>query len=858
MIESIFQAFLTALGEGLELVVQLFLGCISFDIEQFSNNFPIAQTLYMILQGVSFGLVFGICIFQLVKFFTGPLTDSTETPLRICARCVIACACILIGNYGLVAVCNLFSYPYADMLAADGVQYQLSSIIGNITYDGGAGFVSAAQDGLSIATGGMSVLAMLIIALIVLLLLAWNLIKLILEVVERYLVLMSIIYTSPLGWATFASESTAGIFKKWLSMFFTQCIMMLLNVWSFKVILSVLGTGGADDSSMFMRLILGLAFCKVAQRMDTYLNQLGASPAITGQNMLDDIVGISAFTRSIIGNEGNFYQSGKKILGRVASIFGGSGSDTPPPVPPSGDIPPSGGPNGTKDGVNSNGNSGGPSASGGASGSSEASGSSAGTTKSGTKTTTANGTTGQAENEATSFESYASKGGKAQSGPAGEGMGAENPSGSGTAHSPASRLSPLDQDVMRVAMTANGGAAPTEEQLNDARAQATKFNGDLDKAGLHMDENGRISPNGRSTGTYDVGKFARDKAGSTAVGDSAIARTISGSGKLGKQIAQDAIMNNANPIRSDMVGAAAAAAILNSAKDGVGSLNSSGENSATAIGGLGENAIKNAVPGVDGLSTGNAPNVGDSIATGNDATAVTNGTAPTMGEDGTVINGTGGSVSMDAEGNVANRPHTYGGQNGTTTNRETPDLTQDVGSANNGSSSSPSVQAGNGPVSDSVDYVQFASALNATASGTATSETGSVSDMVAGNGEIVGTYNPPMQQVQAVDSSTGAPLFNEDGTPKMESTPAVSSQPKNFSIMSNDAWNKLPADARAGYKSFTTEGGKEFRIKMTDAKIAGAQMPDVNTAGGKTTGQAGKTLGGGGKGRRNKGNRRRK
>lgn len=859
MIESIVQSLLTVVGEGLEWVIQAFLCCISFDIEQFSRNFPVAGTMYTILQGVGFGLTFGICIFQLVKFFTGPLTESTETPLRVCARCLISAVCILIGNYGLVAVCNLFSYPYADLLKTDGVKYQIGAVLGNLTEEGGAGLASSLTD-LTVAgsvvspVAQMGSLTMLVLALIAILLLGWNILKLILEVVERYLVLMTIIYTSPLGWATISSESTAGIFKKWLSMFFSQCIMMLLNVWSFKVIISVLGTGTSGDSNLFMRLILGLAFCKVAQRMDTYLNQIGANAAITGQNMLDDIVGLTSAgkaagaLKSTVGAP--VFEHGKKILGAL-----GRNSNNTPPVSPT------------------------PSVTDALSGSSKAALSSAQTDKKGASVSgttsagagadvaagVAGAATGAAAAEAASNAFRAEANGTESVGTSyadfdksdtnagatvGEGM--NDASTIGGIHGaelgggPATRLTPADQDIMRAALAESGGAAPTADQLNNARAQANQFNGDLKNAGLHMDQNGVIQPNGRSTGTSHVGEFARDKAGLTAVGDSAIARTISNTGTLGKQIAQDAIMNNANPIKSTAVGAAAAAAIIGSAKGGVGGLNAAASaNGATAIGGLGANAIQDAAGGVGGptvhgsggVASNGVPGAtvpGGSVsadgASANGVSGSVEGSAgsvpvssggPTMAEDGTVVNGGGGSVTMDSEGNVVS----VAGD-------------ADAGSYDGGTVDGGAIDAGSGEAGGAVDYGQFVSALNATASGTASAETGSVSDVISGNGEIVGTYNPPMTQTQAVDPASGAPLFNPDGSPKMESTPAVSNQPMNFSIMSSDAWSKLPANARAGYTSFTTEGGKEFRVKMTGAQVTGsknAQSTEKVLGGGKST-----------------------
>lgn len=861
MIEALISSFLSAFGEILEFVVELILNSISFDINQFQADFPVAGTMYTILQGVAFGIIFGIGIFQLVKFFTGPLSQTTETPLRIGVRCVIASACVLLGNYGLVAVCNLFSYPYADLSSVDGVNFGstwgsagVSSFITTLS----SGDLSGLTDGV---VAELNSFAMLFLSFIILILLGWNLFKLVLEVIERYLVLMTIIYTSPLGWATIASESTEGIFKKWLSMFFSQCVMMLLNVWSFKIVLSIFGTGGEGASLSFMRLVIGLAFCKVAQRMDTYLNQIGANPALTGQNMLDDFVAVSNFGKTVAGVAGAAKSGGSALgstIGNSMNFFNKSSS---------------------ADGGSSQSSSasfGAGSSFGGSASNSEAGFNSTETANGGVGSNAgfASGNPSEAgrnpvgaddgTNPGMSFDSFVS-GQKATGERHGTPMSgtdsafAANSAKAGAMdgingkYSPASMLTPEQQAVMRTAMSQNGGKVPTKDELAAVERQASKLNYDLNNAGLHMD-NGTIKPNGRSTGTRDVSDFVKKNAGVSPFGDHAIASTIANGGAFGKELARNAILNNPNSIRSATVGAATAAAILSSAKGGLSQLN--GLNSMDAL----HANNGGAAPSMDQMSNGISNGVDGTALAGSDPQAVsgsinassesatahaTMGTSNGEGVDVHQADVNNGSVAMSNEGTVgmtsaANEVSSVASGAGTAT------LAQNS-SGYESNVTQPQID-GNG-----VDYEQFATALNATATGSATAETGSVSDLISGNGQIVGTYNPPARQEQATDPQTGSPLFNNDGSPQMRFVPA--NNPQEFSIMSNEAWSKLPQEARAGYKSFTTEGGQEFRIKMAEAKIAGSDRRDHATA------YTGNTLGGNsgsGSNRQNHGRRSRR
>lgn len=74
--------------------------------------------------------------------------------------------------------------------------------------------------------------AVALIALIVVLVLAWNYLKLLLEAAERYVLLGVLVYTAPVAFSMGTSQSTGGIFKSWCRMFGGQVFLLLMNAWS--------------------------------------------------------------------------------------------------------------------------------------------------------------------------------------------------------------------------------------------------------------------------------------------------------------------------------------------------------------------------------------------------------------------------------------------------------------------------------------------------------------------------------------------------------------------------------------------------------------------------------------------------
>ena len=81
-----------------------------------------------------------------------------------------------------------------------------------------------------------------LIALILLLILAWNYIKLLFEAAERYILLGVIVYTAPMAFATGASQSTSNIFKSWCRMFGGQIFLLMMNAWCLRLFTSMVGS----------------------------------------------------------------------------------------------------------------------------------------------------------------------------------------------------------------------------------------------------------------------------------------------------------------------------------------------------------------------------------------------------------------------------------------------------------------------------------------------------------------------------------------------------------------------------------------------------------------------------------------
>ena len=83
--------------------------------------------------------------------------------------------------------------------------------------------------------------AVTLIALILVLILAWNYIKLLFEAAERYVLLGVLVYTAPIAFSMGASQTTSSIFKSWCRMFGGQVFLLMMNAWCLRLFTSMVG-----------------------------------------------------------------------------------------------------------------------------------------------------------------------------------------------------------------------------------------------------------------------------------------------------------------------------------------------------------------------------------------------------------------------------------------------------------------------------------------------------------------------------------------------------------------------------------------------------------------------------------------
>lgn len=302
MVDLLISAISALVGATLEGAVNLILPVFGFNFDTFVRAFPFAGTAYSYFQVFGIVCVLLLAAVQLIPFFSYSGTNKSS-PVRIVIHTILAVAAIYYGNYILTGIMDIAQGPYNALMTADA-EYQLSSI--------NLGVIFSAINDLT-----YQVSVPLYIILIVMI--GWSFIKLLIEAVERYVILFVLLYVSPLPSITLATEETSGVYKRYVTMFISQCILLILNVWSLKMICSLF-VGLYNNENKMIALLLGYAFLRIAAKLDSYLNSLGLNAAITGAGLGAELYASGMAIMSKFNPSGNGIKSfGTNANGDAAS-----------------------------------------------------------------------------------------------------------------------------------------------------------------------------------------------------------------------------------------------------------------------------------------------------------------------------------------------------------------------------------------------------------------------------------------------------------------------------------------------------------------------------------------------------------
>ena len=304
----------------MDAVSGVFLNALGTDMTAMEEYFPFITKAFDIMQYTAWAVLFLITVWQLFRAFGGPISEA-ENPWQLVARSAIFALLIGYAKPIFMITLDIARAPYTALM-------DVSMAAEDFTF---AGIEQVLTNGLVSIVSTITVVGPILI-LILLIALGWNYFKLLLEAVERYIVVGVLCYTSPLAFCMGGSKATNQVFKSWCRMVGSQLLLLVLNVWFLRGFNSsvgqYIGNGGAltnGQGTIFLWLFCALAFLKTAQKFDSYLAAMGLNVAQTGSSMGMELL-MAARVISGVGSgarsAGSVFRGGSTATGTGAAAGG--------------------------------------------------------------------------------------------------------------------------------------------------------------------------------------------------------------------------------------------------------------------------------------------------------------------------------------------------------------------------------------------------------------------------------------------------------------------------------------------------------------------------------------------------------
>ena len=301
----------------MDAVSGLFLNALGTDMVTMEEYFPFITKAFDIMQYTAWAVLFLIVVWQLFRAFGGPITEA-ENPWQLVVRGAIFALLIGYAKPIFMLALDIARAPYTALM-------DVSMTAEEFTF---AGVEQVLSNGLLTIVSTVTVVGPILV-LILLIALGWNYFKLLLEAVERYIVVGVLCYTSPLAFCMGGSKATNQVFKSWCRMVGSQLLLLVMNVWFIRGFNSsvgqYIGNGGAlstGQGSIFLWLFCALAFLKTAQKFDSYMAAMGLNVAQTGSSMGMELL----MAARVISGVGHSAKSAGSVFGRGGSTATGTGA----------------------------------------------------------------------------------------------------------------------------------------------------------------------------------------------------------------------------------------------------------------------------------------------------------------------------------------------------------------------------------------------------------------------------------------------------------------------------------------------------------------------------------------------------
>lgn len=259
LVKALFEWLASLWYEMVEFLLDQLMELFNVDLSYFAERVPVIGDIANIFVAVGWALLIGNLAYQAMRSMVSGVGIEAEEPARLFLRTAMFSFLLLVSRQ----ICDIgfgLSATVMKMLQVpDAITFEP---FGEETFD-------------TLPNAGW------LIVIIVNVVIQWQLIRLFFEVAERYVILCVLTYCAPLAFAMGGSKSTSDIFRGWLRMFASMCVLMVFNLVFVKLVLSALSTD-PNGAAIIPWAMLVVGIVRMAKKMDGIILRIGMNPALTG------------------------------------------------------------------------------------------------------------------------------------------------------------------------------------------------------------------------------------------------------------------------------------------------------------------------------------------------------------------------------------------------------------------------------------------------------------------------------------------------------------------------------------------------------------------------------------------------
>lgn len=302
----IYQMLVGGFVKIIDLIMQSFQPTSNFAYELFGVSGGYNSASFNVFNYVAAFALIGLFVFSLFTIGFGGITEQKNEIHELIFR-FFAAIVMIINIRPFLQILN----DSADII----ISLCSSTIAGGFGSEASAsGFIKEYMaEVLNQVLFGVFMIILIIAMLI-------EFVKLVMEIIERYLVVFLLHIASPIAASLYVSRTTSSILSNFMRMYLSQLFLLIMN----KFFMYLFGMAIINNAaSTLVGCMAVITFLKCAQRIDSYMKSLGLTVAQTGDALFGSIgMAVASMGKLIRGGRNT-----ANTVGKALEVAGASKGD---------------------------------------------------------------------------------------------------------------------------------------------------------------------------------------------------------------------------------------------------------------------------------------------------------------------------------------------------------------------------------------------------------------------------------------------------------------------------------------------------------------------------------------------------